>query len=348
MARPRRIVVCDRSASRARTLARVLEGDPGLEVTASFDAVEAMVPALRLIAPDLIALDLATAGTDVAAAIESVRHEGSAPVLILGNGAQEGDDRVAAALGAGALEAIDGGRLDLDRPDGIWATALRSRFKRLASHRSGRPLGSEAQAPPLPPASPGQADGNYRAIGIGASVGGPQALATVLGGLPADFTLPVLVVQHMAEGFGSSLAQWLDRTVAIPVAVAEDGAALRPGAWLAPDGAHLRLARTLRFSLDRTTVRGSHRPSLDVLLESLADSLGAAAVGVVLTGMGRDGAEGIRALVAAGGLAMAQDEESSAVFGMPAAAVESGVTEVLPLARISARLGGLQATEARR
>lgn len=344
MTRPRRIVVCDRSASRARALTRVLERDPGLEVAAAFGAVETMVPQLAGVAPDLIALDLTTAGADLATAIESVRREGSAPILILGNGAEAGDGRVEAALEAGALEAVDGGRLDLDRPDGIWATALRSRFKRLASHPSGRRVGVEAPAAPLSSAAWHAAEGTYRAIGIGASVGGPQALAAVLGGLPADLPLPVLIVQHMADGFGHSLVQWLDRTVAVPVALAEDGEALRPGAWLAPDGAHLRLVRTLRFSLDRTTVHGSHRPSFDVLLESLADALGAAAVGVVLTGMGRDGAEGIQAIAGAGGLTIAQDEESSAVFGMPAAAIESGAAEVLPLERIAARLSGLRAT----
>jgi chemotaxis response regulator CheB len=344
MTRPRRIVVCDRSAGRARALTRVLERDPGLEVAAAFGAVEAMVPRLAEIAPDLIALDLATAGADVGAAIKSVAREGAVPILILGNGAEEGDGRVAAGLGAGALEAIDGERLDLDRPDGIWATVLRSRFKRLANHHSGRHAAAEAPPGPVPPIRP-VAGATYRAIGIGASVGGPPALATVLGGLPADFAVPVLIVQHLADGFGASLAQWLDRTVAIPVALAEDGEALRPGAWLAPEGAHLRLARTLRLSLDRSTVRGSHRPSLDVLLESLADSLGAASVGVVLTGMGRDGADGIRALNAAGGLTIAQDEESSAVFGMPAAAIDSGVGEVLKLDRMARRLATLRARE---
>jgi two-component system chemotaxis response regulator CheB len=300
-----------------------------------------MVPRLAELAPDLIAIDLATAGADVPAAIESVRREGPAPVLILGNGAAAGDARVQAALDAGALEAIPGERLDLGQPDGVWATALRSRIKRLASRRSGRRRAASEPRSPLPAAWERLGAG-YRAIGIGASVGGPPALATVLGALPADFPLPVLVVQHMALGFGESLAFWLDRTVAIPVALASEGEPLRPGAWLAPDDVHLRLSRTLRLSLDGTTERGAHRPSLDVMLESLAESLGPEAVGVVLTGMGRDGADGVRAIAAAGGLTIAQDEETSVVFGMPAAAIETGAAEVLPLDRVGPRLAGLR------
>ena len=111
---------------------------------------------------------------------------------------------------------------------------------------------------------------------------------------------------------------------------------------MAPDDRHLRLSRTLRLSLDGTTERGAHRPSLDVLLESLAESLGTEAVGVVLTGMGKDGAEGVGAISAAGGLTIAQDEETSVVFGMPAAAIETGVAEVLPLDRVGSRLATLR------
>ncbi|HWW66425.1 MAG TPA: CheB methylesterase domain-containing protein [Solirubrobacterales bacterium] len=185
-------------------------------------------------------------------------------------------------------------------------------------------------------------------MGIGASVGGPPALATVLGGLPVDFPLPVLVVQHMAAGFGEGLVKWLDQSVAIPVGIAVDGAPMQRGVWMALDGAHLRLEPSMRLSLDRKTRRGAHRPSLDVLFESLASSAGDGAVGVVLTGMGRDGAEGVRALREAGGLTIAQDEETSAVFGMPGAAIESGVDLVLPLEELAPKLATLRARSAAR
>jgi len=343
MARARRIVVCEQSGRRARALTDFLGSDPGIEVAAVFDELDAMLARLERIAPDLITLDLETAGDDVAAAVELAMRDGRAPVVLLGGRAEGDEKRVAEGLAAGALEAIPDEKLRFEEPDDVWATALRSRIKRLASVRVKRATDrSRAEAPSAsrPWRSPGNA---YRAIGIGASVGGPSALASVLGRLPADFPLPLLVVQHMAPGFDDGLAEWLNQIVPAPVELATHGAILRPGVWIAPEEAHLRLEPSMQLSLDRETVRGLHRPSLDVLFESLAASAGREAVGVVLTGMGRDGAEGIRSIREAGGLTIAQDEESSAVFGMPGAAIESGVDVVLPLDELTAKLATLRA-----
>ena len=176
------------------------------------------------------------------------------------------------------------------------------------------------------------------AIGICASTGGPQALAAVLRGLRPSFPAPILVVQHIAAGFAEGLARWLDTAVALPVRLAEHDVEATPGVWIAPDGAHLLLGRAGRLELDRSTAAGPHRPSADVLLTSLAASAGELAVAVVLTGMGKDGAAGVRAIKQAGGLAIAQDEPTSVVFGMPKAAAESGATLVLPLAEIARTL----------
>lgn len=343
MSRPRRIVVCERSGSRAQTLSRFLERDPGIEVAGIFGGLEAMLPQLAVLAPDLVALDLETAGADVAATVRLATEEGQAPVVLLGGRVGHDEERIAAGLAAGALEAIPDNRLRFEEPDDVWATALRSRLKRLASIRlKGRAEGVAADTDPAPLAwrSPSQ---HFRAVGIGASVGGPSALATLLGALPENYPLPLLVVQHMAPGFGAGLADWLNRNVPAPVTLAADGAMLAPGVWIAPDGAHLRLGPTMRLSLDDATVSGAHRPSLDVLFSSLAASLGPEAVGVVLTGMGRDGAEGVRAIGAAGGLTIAQDEASSAVFGMPKAAIDVGVDEVLGLPELAQKLTTLRA-----
>lgn len=174
------------------------------------------------------------------------------------------------------------------------------------------------------------ARGRGEAIGLCASTGGPAVLIELLGALPADFPLPLLVVQHIASGFVDGLVRMLDDAVALPVAVALDDAPLRPGVWLAPEDAHLTLTHTRRTKLDRETVRGRHRPSADLLLESLADVLGARAVAVVLTGMGRDGAEGAAAVKARGGVLLAQDEASSSIYGMPRAAVEAGARALSP------------------
>jgi two-component system chemotaxis response regulator CheB len=171
-------------------------------------------------------------------------------------------------------------------------------------------------------------------VAIGASTGGPPALEAVLACLPADFPLPVVVVQHISAGFLEGLVQWLGGRVPLPVRVAEERQRATPGIWFAPDGAHLLVESSLRFTLDWETVSGSHRPSVDMLFESVAASAGEESVGVVLTGMGRDGAAGTEAIRSAGGLVVAQDEGTSAVYGMPRAAAEAGADVVLPLDEI--------------
>jgi two-component system, chemotaxis family, protein-glutamate methylesterase/glutaminase len=178
-------------------------------------------------------------------------------------------------------------------------------------------------------------------IGICVSTGGPRTLVEVLRGLPAEYAIPVLVVQHMTPGFVGGLVRSLDREIALPVRLAVDGDPLAPGVWLAPDGAHLTLDRTRRLALDRETQAGSHRPSGDLLLLSLARVLGPRAVAVVLTGMGRDGADGLAAVGAAGGLTIAQDEQSSVVFGMPRVAAQRGAQQILAPEQISAELAAL-------
>jgi two-component system chemotaxis response regulator CheB len=163
----------------------------------------------------------------------------------------------------------------------------------------------------------------------------------LLNALPADYPIPVLVVQHIAAGFTDGMASWLDRSVQIPVAVASDGMPVTPGAWLAPEGAHLMISDG-RLRLDRETIAGRHRPSGDMLFRSIAGVAGRTGVAVVLSGMGRDGATGAALVREAGGLAIAQDEASSAVFGMPKAAIERGVDLVMSPGEIALCLAGLR------
>ncbi len=343
MARPRRIVVCDRSVARARATAAFLERDPDLETVGVFGGVAEMLRRLEGLAPDLVALDLGTVGADVAVVIEPLARDRLLPVLLLGGRPKRDDERIAAALAAGAVEAVTEDGLRLDDPESVWAVALRSRVKRLANLqlRRGR---SDPPAGPPPGPRPWRRSGTpYRVVGVGASVGGPPALVEILGSLPPDFPLPVLVVQHMAPGFGEGLTAWLDRSVPPPVAVVREGQMLRPGVWMAPEGTHLKLGPTMRLQLDGETVHGPHRPSVDVLFESLAAAVGSEAVGIVLTGMGSDGAEGIRRIGTAGGLTIAQDAGTSAVFGMPRAAIEAGADLVLPIEGIASKLATLRA-----
>ena len=207
-------------------------------------------------------------------------------------------------------------------PDDAAAFAFRRRVKllgaaRVIRHPRARLNGAAGIATPAAPRG--------SVIGICASTGGPHALATLLSGIPAGFPVPILVVQHIAAGFSEGLARWLNATVPLPVRLAEDGANALPGVTLAPDGADLDPG-TGRHSHTRLARRRAalHRPSGDALLRSIAQCAQSAGVAVVLTGMGRDGADGLGAVREAGGKTIAQDEATSAVYGMPCEAAKRG------------------------
>jgi two-component system chemotaxis response regulator CheB len=212
-----------------------------------------------------------------------------------------------------------------------------------------QPTSGDPRTSPSGPAGSGYLRARTRGevIGICASTGGPRALADVMGRLPADYGIPILVVQHMTPGFLDQMVTWLGKNLALPVGLAQDGQQLAPGVWFAPDGAHLKLEAARRLRLDAGATAGSHRPSGDVLFSSLARVAGAKAVAVVLTGMGCDGAEGLAAIAAAGGRTIAQDEQSSGVYGMPRAAVERGAKTVLAPEAIGDELASLDRIGAR-
>jgi two-component system chemotaxis response regulator CheB len=199
-----------------------------------------------------------------------------------------------------------------------------------------RPRRAGVPGPPVAPPASGPAPA---IIAIGASTGGPQALHEILTRLPATFPVPVLVVQHIAEGFAPGLVDWLRPLCPLPIQLAAPGAPLdRPAIYVAPTGRHLDVrARALTLAADAPV--SGHRPSATVLFRAVAREYGAAAVGVLLSGMGDDGAVGLRDLKRAGGLTVAPDEASSVVFGMPAVAIGMGVVDhVLPPSAIPALL----------
>lgn len=328
------ILVCDDSPTYARALAQFLALQPGLEVVSLCATGEEALDSLRRFPPDLVMMDLEMPGMGGLAAIKEIMRDAQLPIVVLSGHVDDGSMLAAAALAAGALATISKDHLRLDEPDGPAATALALRLRRLshARIRPGGEIGTAALAP-RPPAGIVPT-----VVGIGASTGGPAALAAIFGQLPGDFPLPVLVVQHMAAGFTRGLVEWLDQSVALPVELARDGMDLAAGIWFAPDDAHLLLEPTMRLGLDRETVVGEHRPAVDVLLSSMAVAAGASAVGVVLSGMGRDGAKGAAALRRSGASVIAQDEQTSAIFGMPRAAIDAGASLVLPLPEIAAAL----------
>jgi two-component system chemotaxis response regulator CheB len=330
----RRVLICDDSAAYAKSLAKFLEHDDQLEVAAICASGEEALRQVPAIAPDIVTMDLEMPGMGGVRAIEEIMRVRPTPILVISSHAGKSSERVAEALAAGALEVLPKDGLRLDRADDVWARAVSGRVKRLASvHlRARRPSGVTAAEA----RSAAALDRASRVIGIGASTGGPPALRAVLAEIPAAFQLPIVVVQHMAAGFIEGLVGWLDGQVPLPVRLASDGARAEPGVWFAPDGAHLLVEPSMRFSLDDTTA-GTHRPSVDMLFQSIAAGVCEAGVGVVLTGMGRDGESGVEAILAAGGLVIAQDEASSAVYGMPQVAADAGALS-LPLEAIAAGL----------
>jgi two-component system chemotaxis response regulator CheB len=334
-----RILICDASRDYAMALRTLLERDDSLEVVGISPSGEHAVQSVKRLAPSLVTMALELPGMDGVEATKAIMQTNPVPIVVLSALAHNGSATAAAALAAGAVEALSKPKVTIADVGAPAAAALRGRLKLLA-----RAHVAAVRVPPPAASAPAgrSAARTALAVGIGASTGGPKALRTVLGELPANFQLPLLVVQHIGAEFLSALVHWLDEEIALPVGIAQDTAVAGPGVWLAPDGAHLTVDRSMRVVLDRRTPPGHHRPSVDMLLESMASSLGPQAVGVVLTGMGTDGANGIAAITARGGLGIAQDEASSVLFGMPRAAAEQGAQMVLPLTEIPVVLRGLR------
>lgn len=354
-----RVLVCEDSRAYAAALQRMLEYDGDITVPAICATAEEAIAALPLIKPDLVTMDGVLPGMDGLAAIGEIMSSRPLPILVLAAGAGAGSDRAAAALAAGALEILAKDDLDVLDPAGAAGVAFRQRVKMLSRVRVIHHLRAGPGDTHRMPGGAHRVPGDLRApgvlrvpgalrgpdaprgasvIGICASTGGPQTLVRLLKALPADYPIPLLIVQHIAAGFTEGLARWLDQSSLLPVGIGTHGARIAPGAWIAPEGAHLRLTSAGRLSLDRQTVAGHHRPSGDILLESIAMVAGRGGVAIVLSGMGRDGAVGAAAVRDSGGLAIAQDEASSAIYGMPKAAVDRGIDVILSPDSIAARL----------
>jgi two-component system chemotaxis response regulator CheB len=353
------VVVVGDTRVRTRELRALLSG-PGIHVSAECTTASAAEAAVVAHEPGAVLIDLDPAAGGIEA-IERIMGTRPTPVVVCGLLAEH----TQAALAAGAVDVV--GALDALPGTPAYTTALRRHLRvasrvRVITHPRNRlrVRGLQPGAPAAPPVVPvvdprrrssepvaGASGGRplpatgrtpVRVVVVGASTGGPPALATLLADLPADLDVPVLVVQHMADGFVESLATWLDGLSPLPVVMAEHGRRLRPGVvQVAPAGVNTLLRPGLRIELRTPPAGQFHVPGVDAAFSSTAAVCGANAVGVLLTGMGRDGAAGLRVLRDAGALTIGQDEPSSVVYGMPAAAAALGaVQEELPLSEIGA------------
>jgi two-component system chemotaxis response regulator CheB len=320
------VLIQNATTSPGSPLAQILKHDGDIVVVGHAARGAAAVEMVAQEQPQIVVLDLGSGDDGGGGLIAAIMSRAPTPILVL-----------SAAPSAARAEALAAGALDALTTPASWTGALGAQLRRRVRQVQAVPVlrqrpGDSGAAPP-PRQRPGPRE--HPVVALVASTGGPTALATVLGGL-ADLAAPVLVVQHLHSDFTRSLCDSLARGSGLPVQIAEHGQLIEPGrVYLAPGDRHLRLATNLRLELG-TTPETVHRPSGDELLLSVAAHAGPAGVGVVLTGMGDDGARGLLAVHRCHGCTFAQDESTSAVFGMPEAARRlGGVRDLLPLEAIA-------------
>jgi two-component system chemotaxis response regulator CheB len=335
-----RVLVVDDSRTVRAVLTRVLSGDSGLAVVAEAVSGEEAVAAVHHHRPDVVLMDVEMPGMDGLEASSRIAAERPTPIVLFTTHADSRQLQAAfAALQRGVVDILPKPR----DPEG-WQALSVTLPGVLRQVVDRKPRGdSPVPVHPTPQPSPFMATPDL--VAVGASTGGPAALREFLGALPADGPVAVVVVQHIAPGFETGLADWLDGALPWDVRVAREGETLRPGRTrLAPAGSHLVVAGNHTLHLDSQHPSGSsgHRPSADVLLESCARSTPGRTVGVLLSGMGADGAAGLLALRLAGGFTLVQSEASCAVFGMPRAAMACGAADLaLPPAALGAAIAEL-------
>jgi two-component system chemotaxis response regulator CheB len=343
-----RVLVVEDSITTRKHLCAVLAADPGIEIIGEAGDGKRAIELCREHRPDAITMDMMLPLMSGLAATEYIMAHCPTPILVVSSSTNRGElFKTYEALAAGALDVLE--KPAGDESDALWeqkfvaAVKLVSRI-RVITHVRARLSPSARQ--PVTAHVRGGPTHECSVVALGASTGGPGAIVEVLRGLAPDFPLPVLLVLHINEPFGSAFADWLDGQSSRHVAFARDGETVSAFAGrvaMAPPDRHL-VVRDGRFRLTQEPERHSCRPSVDVLFESVAREYGELACGCLLTGMGRDGAAGLLEIRKVGGFTIAQDEATSVVYGMPREAVLLGAAaRVLPLGDIGHALSALAA-----
>lgn len=340
---PIRVLVVDDSPLVRRTIEALLGAAPGVAVVGvAADGLEALAK-IRVLRPDVVTLDVMMPRLDGLKVLACLRRESPVRVLMLSSLTQEGAEETLQALDLGAVDFIDKTALLVSGDPATAGRDLVGKIRTAAAVDPARLVRREAPGGGAAPADALPRPGGVDLVVIGASTGGPPALQALIPALPADLPAGVVVVQHIPAGFIRPFAGRLDAASALSVREAEQGDRVRPGEVLvAPGGRHLTFASRgsdLVVVLDAEPAQTLYRPSVDIAMESAAERRGGRSAGVLLTGMGTDGARGMGVIRARGGWTLAESEESCVVYGMPRAAIELGAaSEVAPLGRIAARL----------
>lgn len=329
-----RVLLAEDSVVTRQYLVHLVEKDPALQVVGQARDGEEVVALAEELRPDVILMDVEMPRMDGYEATGRIMERVPTPIVMVSAHSSKFDSKAFEALRVGAL-------VLLNKPEGPSHPEAPAAAERLVATlklmAEVKVVKRWSKREPARGVAPVRIDGRkIRVVAIGASAGGPPTVAEILAGLPAELPCPVLVVQHIANGFAVGLAEWLGRATALTVTLGQARTAARPGVvYVAPDGAQMGIGPDGRITLTDDVAADGFRPSASYLLRSVARAYGASAVGVLLTGMGRDGAAGLLELRKAGGVTIAQDKESSVVFGMPMEAIRLGAAEhVLPPSRI--------------
>lgn len=336
-----KVLLVDDSPLALVSLKRTIATSSDIEVVGTARNGKEAIDIIPIVRPTLICTDLHMPVMDGLQFTKEVMLKYPMPILVVSVSVEEGSGNIFQLLEAGALDVCS-------KPEGVenfespeFSYELVQKIKILSGVKVFRKHGPATTALPQTRSSkPVTSDfdkSNFRVVVIGASTGGPQALQTILSKLPADFETPVVCVQHISEGFLQSLVEWLAAMCKVKIRIAHAGDIPLPGTvYFAPEGSHLKFDGKGRFETSIEPEVNGHRPSVTVTMKSAADYYGSGVAGVLLTGMGNDGATGMVAIVEAGGLTVAQDESSSIVFGMPKVAIElGGASYVTPLEKIA-------------
>lgn len=338
-----RVMVAEDSAVTREYLDHLLSQDPALQVVGTVqNGLEAVEQAQRL-RPDVILMDVHMPLMNGYEATRQIMEQIPTPIVMISSNMSH--DQVAMtfeALKAGALTVLDKpyglGHPDSDKT----ASQLQETVRLMAGVKVIRRWPRRDRSAPSP-TLPAKAGSNIQLVVIGASTGGPTVIVEILGSLPLNFPVPILVVQHIATGFTPGLVKWVGQSTPLHVKQAESGETAQPGTvYLAPHDAQMGITKDRQIHLFKGTTENHFCPSVSYLFESVAKAFGRSAIGILLTGMGRDGAGGLLQLSKAGGVTIAQDEETSVIFGMPGEAIRLGAAQyVLSPRQIAELLRGL-------
>jgi two-component system chemotaxis response regulator CheB len=347
-----KVLIVDDSPAIRHLLSQVLDADPQIQILGAAGSGAEALEFLAGATPDVITIDINMPVMDGFTLTRRIMESRPCPVVIVSSSWRpEEVAQTFKAVEAGAV-AIMGTPHGPGHPR--YEEETRSLVRMVKSMSEVKvvrrwPRGRADAVPPRPrAAAPGSSSGAgqpwspVRLIAIGASTGGPMVLQTILANLPHGFPAPVLIVQHIVPGFSQGMAEWLTNTTHFPVEIARHGQPVsNHHAYLAPDGVHMGISRDGRVLLAAGPEESGLRPAVGHLFRSVAEAFGPTAAGVLLTGMGRDGAEALLLMKQRGAMTIAQDRETSAIFGMPGEAVRLGAaTYVLPPEKIAALLGG--------